>query len=98
MADKKDVIDDLLEQKTEEYGQGTANMVSLAKVWTWALRRKGLLLAGQELKADTACLMMTLFKISRELGIHKPDFENYKDAHGYLRLGENYKKSEEGNK
>ena len=94
----KDSIDVLLDKKTEEYGDGVEAMESVARVWSWFLRRKGLMPVEMKLLGEDVCLMMALFKISREAKLHKSDFENYTDLNGYARLGMKVIKAKEGKK
>mgnify|MGYP001565343598 FL=1 len=88
-------VEKLLSDKEKEYGPAVENMKAIAATWTWFLRRKALLPDGVKLEADDVCIMMTLFKISREAGKRKPDFENYIDSAGYMSIGMQYLKSKE---
>ena len=85
----------LLSDKEKEYGPAVDNMKALAVIWTWFLQRKGFFKDGVVLEADDACLMMTMFKISREAGKRKPDLENYIDSAGYMAIAVDYLKSKE---
>ena len=72
-------ITELLAQKEAEYGNAVENMDRLAEVWDWYLSHVTLPLTGKD-----AALMNVLFKVSREIGKHKPD--NADDIIGYANI------------
>lgn len=83
----KDNIDELLDKKTEDYGDGVEAMETIAEKWTLTLNRMGVLKNGTKLKGSQICLLMIDFKINREAKKHKPDLENWTDVLGYAQLG-----------
>lgn len=84
---EKDNVDELLEKKTQDYGDGVEAMQYCGQFWTLFLQRKGILKNGERIKGQDVCSMMILFKQSREGKKHKEDMENWTDSTGYARLG-----------
>ena len=77
-------IQDLVSgEKEKEYGRATVSMSACASFWNLALQRIGFVRVAP-LTAREACLLMILFKCSRDLGKNKQD--NITDIQGYAHI------------
>jgi len=70
-------------EKEKEYGKATVSMSACAGFWDMALKRMGFIRATP-LTSREACLLMILFKCSRDLGKNKQD--NITDIQGYAHI------------